>query len=378
MLGDAGETTTSKPFQIKALEEGAPRPPTAVGTATPPPASRPTVDRHDPRYFDVRWFATPDPGQHWVHARQEQIAAIEAQTARPRCRSRRSASRRAPDGQFENLKQAFPSLIPSKPYCADALDAGLVIRSTAHALRRRHVQINGPSTFTWMPHDVDRRDAYFAHEDGNLPPPNVIIINPRNGHAHCAYLLTTPIARHSAARLAPLSFYAAVERGIARRLGADRCYTGLIVKNPLHAAWKVEWRREQPYALTELADALFPEDTRSDSTVQTTFGAGRNVTVFDELRTIAYREVRKFKRGDAGAAGLAAFRDRLEAIALGINRQFPQALPLSEVRAIAKSVAKWTWARFTPQRFSQIQAHRARARTRRNLAIVKEIKNASS
>ena len=30
-----------------------------------------------------------------------------------------------------------------------------------------------------------------------------------------------------------------------------------------------------------------------------------------------------------------------------LNQQFPRALKLSEVRAIAKSVAKWTWRKFS-------------------------------
>jgi hypothetical protein len=93
-----------------------------------------------------------------------------------------------------------------------------------------------------MLHDIDRSDAYFAHEDAYLPPPNVIALNPENGHGHSAILLATPVARHSASRLAPLRFFADVERGFARRLRADRRYTGLIAKNPLHADWRVEWR----------------------------------------------------------------------------------------------------------------------------------------
>ena len=229
-----------------------------------------------------------------------------------------------------------------------------------------------------MPHDIDHPGAYFAHDDANVPQPNVIMVNPDNGHAHAAYLLATPVARHSASRVRPLQFYGAVERGIARRLGADRGYVGLIAKNPLHPHWRVEWRREAPYTLPELADWLFDRDMAPDTSVKTTFGAGRNVTVFDELRAIAYREVLQFKREDAGIAGLGAFRARLEAVALGINRQFPHALKLSEVRAIAKSVSKWTWRRFTKERFSARQSHRAKARTRRNLAIVQEIKNGSA
>ena len=51
--------------------------------------------------------------------------------------------------------------------------------------------------------------------------------------------------------------------------------------------------------LPELADWLFFEDMRPDPSIETTFGAGRNVTVFDELRQIAYQEVLSFKRAGA-------------------------------------------------------------------------------
>jgi hypothetical protein len=213
-----------------------------------------------------------------------------------------------------------------------------------------------------MLHDIDGPGAYYAHDDANVPQPNVIMVNPENGHAHSAYLLSAPVARHSASRVGPLRYFGAVERGIARRVGADRHYAGLIAKNPLHVDWKVEWRREQPYALTELAGSLFDSDMAPDRSAHTTLGAGRNVTVFDELRSFAYCEVLKFKRDDAGIVGLDAFRARLEAVALGINTQFPEALNLTEVRAIAKSVAKWTWAHFSEAAFSRLQSLRVQRR----------------
>jgi len=68
------------------------------------------------------------------------------------------------------------------------------------------------------------------------------------------------------------------------RIGADRQYGGLISKNPLHRAWRVEARRQQPYSLHELSDWLFADDMKADSAIDTTAGAGRNVTLFDELR----------------------------------------------------------------------------------------------
>jgi hypothetical protein len=46
------------------------------------------------------------------------------------------------------LRQRFPSLIPARPYCADVLGDGLKIREKKLALERRHIQLNGPATFT--------------------------------------------------------------------------------------------------------------------------------------------------------------------------------------------------------------------------------------
>ena len=143
-------------------------------------------------------------------------------------------------------------------------------------------------------------------------------------------------------------------RGCRARLRpAHRRFAGLIVKNPVHKHWRVEWRRDRPYTLGELEDWLWPRDTEPDHCISELRGAGRNCTIFEELRQVAYREVREFKRG-AGDPGV--FRARLERVALGINLQFPEALQLSEVRAIARSVAKWTWGRFSLEGFSDRQA----------------------
>jgi len=357
------ETGRTVPYQISAHERG-----DGVFGA-------PTVAKSDSRYFSPKWFATPEGDETWVEARLEQLKAIQARTAQARRSGKRPTRQQVSQRVHTNLRQAFPDLIPAKPYCADYLHEGLLIRSKPAALRRRHIQLNGPACFTWMPLDLDRPDAADAHDQTGLPQPNVIMINRENGHAHAAYLLATPVARHSAARMGPLRFYGAVERGLARRLGADRHYAGLIAKNPLHDSWEVEWRREQPYTLAELATWLSPSDMALDRSVPTTLGAGRNVTVFDQLRAVAYRELLKFKRDDAGIAGHAAFEARMQAMALGINAQFLTPLKQSEVRAIAKSVSKWTWSRFTPERFSQLQSYRAQSRTRRHLAVIQEIKN---
>ena len=74
-------------------------------------------------------------------------------------------------------------------------------------------------------------------------------------------------------------------------------------------------------------------------------GLGRNVTLFDELRKWAYRQVKKYKAD----GGYKEWLDACNAWALNRNGEFkaPSGPPdKREVWHIAKPVAKWTWTRF--------------------------------
>ena len=174
------------------------------------PAEPELVSRDDPRYFDLRYLPKPEEGQTWFQAREEQVAAtkvrkreIKRGTITMSDSSRRSAGTgwdrggeqrgqpsHASAAGAAGLRQGFPSLIPRKPYCTDELSDGLRIRSRSFALEKRHLQLNHPASLVWMAHDIDRADAYFAHDDANLPPPNVIMVKPRpfglsDGRAGC-------------------------------------------------------------------------------------------------------------------------------------------------------------------------------------------------
>jgi hypothetical protein len=334
------------------------------------------IDPADERYFDLNHFPKVRPGQNWVEARLEQVAAIEARECETLAISdnsrkealRRRRSAKAVTGSQDHseicsdlragrtqLRAAFPDLLPRKPYCADQLSDGLLIRERASALKRRHIQLNDPSTVRWVVHDLDFRGAALAHEGSNLPPPNFLAINRKNGHAHAAVLLKVPVARHEAAGTKPLEYLAAVERGLARRLGADCAYAGLIAKNPLHDSWNVHWLRNEPYSLGELESWLFKPDMRPYAVPTVMAGFSRNCAIFDNLRQHAYAEVRNAK--GAGKT-IAAFQAYLERRALDLNRAFPTALPLSEIRALAKSVANWVWRRFSVEGFRQWQSRR--------------------
>jgi hypothetical protein len=236
-------------------------------------------------------------------------------------------------------------LLPARPWCADDPSTGLKVRPVAKALGFRHLQLNGPHAFRWLLFDVDRPGAYYADDDANLALANMVMVNRENGHGHLAYLLAVPVLKQDfSGRKRPLDYLAAVERGMTNRMGADKHFSGLVVKNPIHPDWLVEFRRVEPYTLDELDDTLFDYDKRFDSRPEVQWGAGRNVTVFDELRAVAYREVLNFKRQGATHK---EFRERMEVIARGLNLQFRTPLLYSEIRAIAKSTAKWVWARFS-------------------------------
>jgi hypothetical protein len=82
---------------------------------------------------------------------------------------------------------------------------------------------------------------------------------------------------------------------------------------------------------------------------------GCHCLIFDKLRKeAAYSEVREFKR-------LGKSRDEFQAwldeIGWRLNGQLLNPLNFSDIRATAKSIAKWTWARFDNERFRARQAH---------------------
>ena len=72
------------------------------------------------------------------------------------------------------------------------------------------------------------------------------------------YSIETPIARHNAARMAPLAYLAHIADRLSYHLGADPGYTGLITRNPINPGPEcfTHWGRMFPYTLRELDTAL--------------------------------------------------------------------------------------------------------------------------
>jgi hypothetical protein len=235
----------------------------------------------------------------------------------------------------DSLRGRLIAHLPRRPYCADDPREGLKVRSIMKAIQYRHIQFNGPAAFEWLHADVDRPGAYYADSDANLPPANIVMVKRENGHAHLSWLLASPVLKLDYGHKRPIDYYRAVQRGMTNRMDADKQFGGLMLKNPLHPDWLVDWRHDRPYTLDELNDWLFNSDKRFEPRAQadTQWDAGRNIIIFDDLRAIAYREVRQFKRHSQNRE---QFRSRLAAIADGINLQFHTPLDAHEIRAIVR------------------------------------------
>ena len=247
--------------------------------------------------------------------------------------------------------------LPRRPYCTDNLARGLVIRSPAAAATMSHLQLNPAALRHWLLFDLDAPLAALAWERANLPPPNWIAVNPENSPAHCGYLLEVPVVTSPAGHDKPLRYAAAIENAYRLKLQADPGYVGLICKNPLHERWRTWFLHDHAYTLDELTEwvSLAKPARATDENV----GLGRNVTLFDSLRSWAYRMVLIYK--SANATPDIWYRALLHE-AEGMNSRFPAPLAYPEVRCLVKSVAKWTWRVFTEHAFSKIQRARAQKR----------------
>jgi Replicase family/Primase C terminal 1 (PriCT-1) len=143
-----------------------------------------------------------------------------------------------------------------------------------------------------------------------------------------------------------------------RRLGADPAFSGLLIKNPLHADWRVTWVHDHAYTLDELGEYLFAHDTRRDPRREVR-GLSRDCDTFDHTRYWAYANVLEFKRkGDTEAAWV----EQCRVVAAEYNEaNCTPPLTLGEIRKTGTSVGRWTWRRFTENGFARRQAQRGRS-----------------
>lgn len=265
------------------------------------------------------------------------------------------AGRTCKEFSFASATSVMADRFPSRPYCTDDFENGIYIRPRAEALQCANLQVNGPSMLCSMVFDIDKRGGADMWEKRGLPAPTWSCTNPANGHAHVAYALRSPVCKTFAGREHPLEYAAAVQESMRRSLSADAAYSGLLTKNPFHPGWITEINPRAVYDIGELVEYLpagrLPSARKAKATSEDCFGLGRNDSLHKELASYAYRAIRKYWHADSDA-----WLAHVEYRAQEINSRFPVPLHFSEVRHVAKSVARWVWRHFTKESFSARQA----------------------
>lgn len=239
------------------------------------------------------------------------------------------------EGHWEQL------WLPLWPYASDDLRAGIYRASRTHALGVRYVEANPQAVSNLLVVDIDHEDALMrAMWDRQDWLPNAVVENPTNGHAHAVWALHEPVTRTEYARRKPLAYAAAVTEGLRRSVDGDKAYSGLMTKNPTHAAWDASWLTDRLYTLpqlhTHLEDAGYmPPASWQRTRRRNPAGLGRNCTIFETARTWAYREVRHHF-GNTHGLWLA-----IEAHVHALNTSFSEPLPANEAHHIAASIHRW-------------------------------------
>jgi hypothetical protein len=249
---------------------------------------------------------------------------------------------------FENF---YKKNLFSKPFCTDDLGIGSHSKKNK-ALKMRYVQHNNFNSIRWLVFDVDRSSSCYDWEDLHAPPPNFTVTSLENGHSHLFYALEVPIHKNFNSAQAPLMYTASVEYSIMLKLKSDPSYVGFLSKNPLNKNWFTQYFMPYLYTLDWLADYLDILANKKLSKEQKNIGLGRNCTLFDDVRLWSYSEIRRKNLFN----NLVEWQNIVFHHTLECNLAYFKApLHESECKAIAKSIAKWTYRRFSSEGFSQFQ-----------------------
>jgi len=257
--------------------------------------------------------------------------------------------------------EMFKNSLPKKPYCKNYKDSPNLIRQRDHALRMRLIQPNYPNCMMYLVYDIDKQCSVSdIVNDLLLPYPHFFVQNPENQHAHVYYTLEVPVHMNADSSPQAMRYLAAVDCALWSGLGADNGYCRTVAKNPVHPHWTTYVGLHEPYDLFELSEYVDLTAFNDRRYALPEVATGRNVNLFNRLRRWSYKAIRQ-GWPDSDQWHLAVL-NRAEMYNAGgyenldIKDRAP--LPFSEVKATAKSVARWTYKHFSPEGFSRLQAAR--------------------
>lgn len=236
---------------------------------------------------------------------------------------------------------------PFLPRCSDDKTAARV-RPREWAIRWPYMQVNRPGMVSWLIFDLDHPNAH-VWEDVGLPAPNLVVRNRESGHSHLYYAIP-PVCTTEKARSKPIEYMRAVYAAMAGRLQADpQFHSGPVAKTPGHPWWATTELHPHVYELGQLAEYVDLQSAPrwSKGPDVDAVAHSRHCILFEQLRFYAYSIVTKEK----ARGSYDGFVRMLEAFAFNKNsfakRGFSEDLPMSSIRATVKSVARWTWEKYT-------------------------------
>lgn len=242
-----------------------------------------------------------------------------------------------------------------KLYCSNDLEYGLKLLPVNLAVTRNYIQVNTQSVVMCLVIDVDKQGFHFDNLNG-VAPPNFIVCNQNRIGYHLIWLLETPIPKTLDAngQNKALYMFAKIQQAYTKKLNGDPQYIGMIAKNPLSSHWHViNYHHWYFYTLNELAEYVtLPKYLLRREAI----GEGRNCTLFETVRKFSYKEVLFYKKN--GATESDFYNVILSQVEKLNSFEKSPPLPFSEIKAISKSISKWTWQHFTEKGFSNIQKQR--------------------
>jgi hypothetical protein len=264
--------------------------------------------------------------------------------------------------QYSLFSDVIPRL-PKKPYVLPDKGFKMFITSLESAMRHncRYIQQNTPWQLSFMVFDLDYKEAIYAHEKADVLAPSFYVVEPTKTTAHAVYALEQPVLRHNSSNDKPQRLFATLEQAYGEKMGADAGYSGLIMKNPFCEDYKVylpEERKPLLYSLSDLAeyvdfDSINKKRLRKTIDIANAYSESRNIAVFDMVRKWAYKAIRNYW-SCSYESWLSAVNQAVSEAWAGIESDYSSASHpylISERKATAKSIAKWTWKNITPAKF---------------------------
>lgn len=255
--------------------------------------------------------------------------------------------------------------LPRKPYVLAEKGAAMVIRSLQSELKRkdhRYIQHNQPNSLSFMVFDIDTPQAILAHENADILAPSFYTVDKEKTTAHAVYMLDTPVHRNQHSKQSPQRLFATLERIYGVKLGADPGYAGHVMKTPWYENHSVYMPDESLNAvsLTEMADFVdfsrYNAEIKSlkgrEKAITEAYSESRNVQVFDIARKKAYSAIRNFwgcQYDEWEKACLKLVEDAWGVVSVMSAKNAPYLI--SEMKATARSIAKYTWKNTTPSGF---------------------------